>query len=80
MINGKDSHFEINEEKLMEKKLDFGNVLFQNILDFLKVEIGTNYDDSKTQRIVFCAFYVQTNIKYIPDEYKENNYSKLIME
>ena len=80
MINGKDSHFDINEEKLMEKKLDFGNVLFQNILDFLKVEIGTNYDDSKTQRIVFCAFYVQTNIKYIPDEYKENNYSKLIME
>ena len=80
IINGKESNLIINEEKLMEKKLDFGKVLFQNILDFLKLEIDINYDDSKTQRIVFCAFYVQTNIKYIPDEYKENNYSKLIME
>ena len=79
IINGKDANYEINEGKLMETKLDFAKVLLQNILDFLKLEIDANYDDPKTQRIVFCAFYVQTNIKYIPDEYKENNYSKLII-
>jgi hypothetical protein len=44
------------------------------------LEIDTNNNDLKTQRIVFCALYVQTNLKFIPDEYKENNYSKLIME
>ena len=80
IINGKNITNEINERELTEKNLNFEKVLFQNILDFLKLEIDTNYNDLKTQRIVFCALYVQTNLKFIPDEYKENNYSKLIME
>ena len=80
IVNGKNIHLDINEEEYMEKSLNFRNELFHNILEFLKVEIGTNYNDSKTQRIVFCAFYVQTNLKLLPDEYKENNYGKLIIE
>ena len=80
IINGKNITNEINERELTEKNLNFEKVLFQNILDFLKLEIDTNYNDLKTQRIVFCALYVQTNLKFIPDDYKENNYSKLIME
>ena len=80
IVNGKNIHLNINEDEYMEKSLNFRNELFHNILEFLKVEIGTNYNDSKTQRIVFCAFYVQTNLKLLPDEYKENNYGKLIIE
>ena len=80
IIKEKNKHFEINENDIMDKSLNFKNVLFQNILDFLKLEIGSNYNDSKTQRIVFCALYVQTNLNLLPNEYKENNYSKLILE
>ena len=80
IINGKNINCEINESELREKNLNFEKVLFQNILDFLKIEIDTNYHDLKTQRIVFCALYAQTNLKFVPNEYKENNYCKLIME
>ena len=80
MINGKNINCEINESVLREKNLNFEKVLFQNILDFLKIEIDSNYHDLKTQRIVFCALYAQTNLKFVPNEYKENNYCKLIME
>ena len=80
MINGKNINCEINESVLREKNLNFEKVLFQNILDFLKIEIDTNYHDLKTQRIAFCALYAQTNLKFVPNEYKENNYCKLIME
>ena len=80
IVNGKNIHLDIKEDEYMENCLNFRNELFHNILEYLKLEIGTNYNDSKTQRIVFCAFYVQTNLKLLPDEYKENNYSKLIIE
>ena len=80
MINGKNINCEINESELKEKSLNFEKVLFHNILDFLKIEIDTNYHDLKTQRIAFCALYAQTNLKFVPNEYKENNYCKLIME
>ena len=80
IVNGKNINFEINESDLTEKKLNFEKVLFRNILDFLKLEIDADYNDMKTQRVVFCALYVQTNLNLVPNEYKENNYSKLIME
>ena len=81
IINGKNIHFDLSEDEIMEKNFSFKNVLFQNILEFLKLEIGNDYTDNlKTQRIIFCAFYVQTNLKLLPNEYKENNYNKLIME
>ena len=80
IINGKNINCEINESEFREKNLNFEKVLFQNILDFLKIEIDSNYHDLKTQRIVFCALYAQTNLKFVPNEYKENNYCKLIME
>ena len=81
IVNEKNIHLNINEEEFMEKSLNFRDELFHNILEFLKNEIGTNYyNDQKTQRIVFCAFYVQSNLRLLPREYKENNYSKLIIE
>ena len=80
IINEKNILKEINKDKLLENNLGFRNVLFNNILEFLKLEIEKNYKDLKTQRIVFCAFYAQTNLKYLPKEYKENNYKKLLIE
>ena len=80
IINENNKNFEINEEEFMENSLNFNKVLIHNILEFLKLEIGTNYNDLKTQRIVFCAFYAQTNLINLPEEYKENNYYKLIIE
>ena len=80
IVNEKNIRLGFGEEEFMEKSLNFRDELFQNILEFLKYEIGTNYNDSKTQRIVFCAFYAQANLKLLPNEYKENNYSKLIIE
>ena len=80
IINKKDIHLDFNEEDLKEKNLNFRSILFENILEFLKLEIENNYSDLKIQRIVFCAFYAQTNLRHIPKEYKENNYNKLLTE
>ena len=71
---------DLNDENFKEKNLNFRSTLFENILEFLKLEIENNFNDLKAQRIIFCAFYAQTNLKHIPNEYKENNYNKLLNE
>ena len=45
IINENNKNFEINEEEFMENSLNFNKVLIHNILEFLKLEIGTNYND-----------------------------------
>ena len=80
IINKKNIHLDLNDENFKEKNLNFRSTLFENILEFLKLEIENNFNDLKAQRIIFCAFYAQTNLKHIPNEYKENNYNKLLNE
>ena len=75
-----DINNDINENIYEDKKLNFGDVLFQKIMEFIKYEIGKNLDEDKVQRVIFCTLYVQSNLKNIPKEYIENNYKKLFME
>ena len=59
---------------------DFKEVIFPQIIDTIKYELGHNLDSSKTKRIVFCSSYLQIHIDDLPEKYKRNNYSLLIME
>ena len=59
---------------------NFKNLIFKKILEYIKYEIGNNNIDNKNQRIIFCAVCMEINLKILPKEYIENNYSKLFME
>ena len=59
---------------------DFREVIFPQIIDTIKYELGHNLDSIKTKRIVFCSSYLQLHIDDLPKKYKENNYCLLIME
>ena len=80
MINGDIEEKKYEKKIIEDKKLNFGDLLFKKIMEYLKYEIGKNIDDSKTQRIIFCTLFIQTHLHTIPDEYINNNYSKLCME
>ena len=59
---------------------DFKDVIFPQIIEAIKYELGHNLDSEKIKRIVFCASYLQLHINDLPQKYKENNYSLLILE
>ena len=59
---------------------DFKNVIFPQIIDTIKYELGHNLDSDKTKRIVFCSSYLQIHIDDLPQKYKNNNYCLLILE
>ena len=80
IINNKIENNDIDENMYEEHKLNFGDVLFEKIMAFLKYEIGKNLDEPKIQRITFSTLFIQSHLKDIPKEYIENNYSKLFME
>ena len=75
-----------NEEKIenIEKELDgnnnFKTILFQKSLNYLKYENDSNFEDFKSQKIIFCISYIQSHLKDIPKEYIDNNYCKLFSE
>ena len=80
IINNIIENNDIDENIYEEHKLNFGDVLFEKIMAFLKYEIGKNLDEPKIQRITFSTLFIQSHLKDIPKEYIENNYSKLFME
>ena len=76
-----DEKVENNNEEDFEFDIDFKDSLFQKIMDFLKYEIGSTFEEEeKSQRVIFCTSYIQYHMEDIPKEYMNNNYSKLFME
>ena len=59
---------------------NFRDVIFPQIIETIKYELGHNLDSVKTKRIVFCSSYLQLHIDDLPKIYKEKNYCLLIME
>ena len=59
---------------------DFKDVILPQIIDAIKYELGHNLDSEKMKRIVFCSSYLQVHIDDLPQKYKDNNYSLLILE
>ena len=59
---------------------DFREVIFPQLIDTIKYELGHNLDSDKTKKIVFCSSYLQIHIDDLPKNYKENNYCLLILE
>ena len=59
---------------------DFKEVIFPQIIESVKYELGHNLDDDKAKRIVFCSSYLQLHINNLPEKYKKNNFCLLLME
>ena len=59
---------------------DFKEIIFPQIIESVKYELGNNLDDDKAKRIVFCSSYLQIHLDDLPQIYKKNNYSLLLME
>jgi hypothetical protein len=72
-----DSDEEIDEEN---QDANFKDIIFPQIIDIVKRELSNNTDTDKAKRIVFCSSYLQTHMSNLPIQYKENNYSLLLME
>ena len=69
-----------NIKKISDNDADFKEVILPQIIETVKYEMGHNLDSMLTKRIVYCSSYLQIHIDELPDKYKENNYSLLIME
>ena len=85
-INNTISHNDLNiEDHLMKSCLscdlwedaDFLEEIFPKILKLMKYELGNTSDN---ERILFCITFLQINIKNLPQECSENNYSKLFTD
>ena len=69
-----------NKEDIIIDDINFKDVLFQKIMDYLKYEIGFNTEEQKSKRVIFCTSYIQSHMEDIPKDYCENNCSKLFLE
>ena len=69
-----------NKENIIVDDINFKDILFQKIMDYLKYEIGFNSEEPKSQRVIFCTSYIQSHMEDIPKDYCDNNYSKLFLE
>ena len=76
--------FKISDLKGLEENenedADFREVIFPQLIDTIKYELGHNLDSDKSKRILFCSSFLQIHIDDLPEKYKENNYSLLILE
>ncbi len=70
----------IKEENNNQSNTDFKTVLFPQIMNLIKTEIGNSFTDDKFQRITFCSSYLQTHFDNLPEEYKKNDYSRIFTE
>ena len=59
---------------------DFLKEIFPKIIELIKYEIGENYTNQKLEKIIFCISYLQISIKKLPDDYINNNFSKLFFD
>ena len=63
-----------------DEDADFKEIIFPQIIESVKYELGNNLDDDKAKRIVFCSSYLQIHMDDLPQKYKKNNYCLLLME
>ena len=70
---------EINHNNY-NKELDFRKVLFPNIMNSIKYEIGFNLDIENNKKTTLFLSYLQLHFDDIPDKYSINNYSFLFSE
>jgi hypothetical protein len=76
-----DNEISKNQEDIENNiDFDFRKVIFPNIIETIKNELGHNIDTLKAKRITFYTSYLEIHIDDLEEKYKENNYSLLIME
>ena len=70
----------INNENNEKEDIDFLNIVLPKMLLTLKEELDFNINSEEEKKLIFCATFLQLNIKNIPKEYSMNNYNKLFIE
>ena len=68
-----------DNEKYDNFEIDFKEEIFPHIMNNIKNEISFNFDNEKSQKIIFCTSFLQAHLNEIPKEYSINNYNKLFM-
>ena len=75
--DSEDKNLDLEENNI---DIDFRHIVFPNIIETIKNELGHNIDTIKAKRLTFYASYLQIHIDDLEEKYKENNYTPLIME
>ena len=78
--NTNENLWDLEENENEKEDADFKEVIFPQIVETVKYELGHNLDDDKAKRIVFCTSYLQLHIDDLPQKYKKNNFCLLLME
>ena len=69
-----------NKDNYNKDDLDFKKIIFPNIMNSAKYEIGFNLDIEKNKKITLFISYIQLHLNNIPRIYSKNNYSFLFTE
>ena len=75
-----EDNLKINKEDIIIDGINFKDVLFQKIMDYLKYEIPFNTEDKKLKKVIFYTSCIQSHMKDILKDYCYNNCSKLFLE
>ena len=76
----------INDDKLKglegdeNEDADFLKIIFPQIVNEIKFEIGLSIDQDKNKKVVNQVSYLQMHLVELAEDYKKNNFSKLFLE
>ena len=69
-----------NKEDIIIDGINFKDVLFHKIMDYLGYEIPFNTEEQKSKKVIFYTSCVQSHMEDILKDYFYNNCSKLFLE
>ena len=69
-----------NEQENENEQLDFKNDIFPQIASKALSEIYYNPSKGKSERIIFCIYYMQEHIDNLPFKYSQNNYNQILLD
>ena len=69
-----------NNEENANEQLDFKNDIFPQIASKAMSEIYYNPYKGKSERIIFCIYYMQEHIDVLPPKYVQNNFKQIFLD
>ena len=69
-----------NDQENENEQLDFKNDILPQIASKAMSEIFYNPSKGKSERIIFCIYYMQEHIDDLPFKYSQNNYKQIFLD
>ena len=69
-----------NDQENANEKLDFKNDILPQIASKAMSELFYNPSKGKSERIIFCIYYMQEHIDNLPFKYAQNNYNQIFLD